>query len=111
MSKPEIGAGDVPITIDGQEYVLKPTLRAAQELCRNEGITMLLTRCANLEMETLRRVIAAGLGRSSRDLEEKLFKTGLRNVSGPCVDFLVNLSNGGMPVKKEDQEPPLEESR
>lgn len=104
MSKTEMGAGDVPVTIDGREYVLKPTLKAAQELSRNNGIATAVQRCASLELDAVVQVVAAGLGRSTKDLAQKIYDTGIRHVAPACITFLTNLSNGGRPLKEEELE-------
>lgn len=107
-----MGAGDVPITIGGQEYVLKPTLKAAQELSRNDGIGRMVQRCATLEIDAVVQVIAAGLGRTSKDLPEKVYETGLRLLAPACITFLTNLSNGGRPITEEElKELPLDDEK
>lgn len=107
----KVGDGDVPITIDGKDYMLTPSYKACSNLARNgEGLSSLIRRCANLELDVLTRVVAEGLGRNPPDLGDKLYKSGLRNMSGPCIDFLVNISNGGKPVPKEEGERPLDET-
>lgn len=107
-----VGDGNVPIMIDGKEYSLKPSYKACLALATGgDGLRTLISRCANLEMDTIKRVIAEGLGRDPKDLQEKLYATGLRNVSGPAIDYLVVLSNGGRPVPKEgDKEGPLDQT-
>lgn len=107
----KIGDGNVPITIDGKEWVLKPSYKACIALATNgDGLRSLISRCANLELDTIRRVVAEGLGRNPTDLAERLYATGLRNVSGPAINYLVILSNGGRPVpKEEDKEGPLDQ--
>jgi len=105
-----IGDGDVPITIAGKEYKLVPRFEACEALCKSgEALTTLISRCAALDPAAIHRVVAAGLGRDPPDLRKKLFDTGLRHLSGPCVVFLVNLSNGGHPVPKEETAGPLED--
>lgn len=105
--------GEVPIIIDGKEYVLRPTLAVALEFAKDD-LTELVQRCVRLNFSTIQRVIIAGLGRSSRDLPALIYKTGLRNVNGPCITLLTNLANGGKPVadegmeERELQDPPRE---
>lgn len=106
-----VGDGDVPISIDGKQFVLKPSYKACVALATGgDGLRALISRCANLELDTIHRIVAEGLGRNPNDLREKLYAAGLRNVSGPCIDYLVVLSNGGRPVPKdEDKEGPLDQ--
>jgi len=108
-----VGDGNVPISIDGKEWVLKPSYKACLALATSgEGLRSLISRCANLELDAIRRVVAEGLGRNPNDLGDKLYAAGLRNVSGPAIDYLVILSNGGRPVPKdEDKEGPLDQTK
>lgn len=107
----KVGDGNVPIIIDGKEWLLKPSYKACLALATSgDGIRALISRCANLELDTLRRVVSEGLGRNPTDLGEKLYAAGLRNVSGPAIDYLVILSNGGRPVPKEETEGPLDQT-
>lgn len=97
----EIGAGDVPITIDGKEYVLKPSLNACLTLSSGEGLQGMIRRIQSVEADAIVRVVSAGLGRNARDLPKLLYKTGLVTYVGPCIKYLSNLSNGGTPLRDD----------
>lgn len=106
QKKPALGAGNVPIELDGEEMALKPSLRAATTLSRQAGGLMgAVERCGRLDFDTIRSVIGLGLGlteNGSKDLPEKVYRTGLMTLSGPAIRFLHILSNGGRPVDPEE---------
>lgn len=109
--KPKIGDGDVPITIAGKAYKLVPTYEAAMNLCKTgDGLAALITQCAALDGNAIKRVVAAGLGKEADDLGQLLWAEGWRVVSGPAIEFLVILSNGGRPVPKKEKPGPLGET-
>jgi hypothetical protein len=106
QNKPAPGAGNVPIELDGEERVLTPSLRAATTLSRQAGGLMgAVERCGRLDFDTIRSVIGLGLGlteHGSKDLPEKVYRTGLMALSGPAIRFLHILSNGGRPIDPEE---------
>lgn len=117
--KPEPGAGDVSIRIGDQDFVLRPTLEAALSLSRQDGgIVTTINAVANLSLDAVARVVRLGLGKQAerwpdRELERLLWQQGLTDrgrVVRPCIDFLMNLVNGGRPIDAEahhdPQDPP-----
>lgn len=115
MSKPEIGAGDVVINLEGHgEVTLRPTLDACRRLSGMEGgVNKMIERCRNLEFGAIHSVIAAGLGKDSKDLQDLIYRSGLLNLHGQCIDFLIIVANGGRRISGEEQEEksdPLESS-
>lgn len=116
MSKPETGAGDVKIFLEGHgEEVMRPTLDACRRLSSvNGGINKMIERCRNLEFEAIYTVIVAGLGTDSKTLPELIYKTGLLKLHSPCIDFLIVVSNGGRPLvesEEEDKDPLVKSSQ
>lgn len=100
-----IGDGDVSIFIDGEEYFLKPTLKACISLSNSKGgLTELVRRCADLEFSAIEQVIVAGLGKASKDLQELIFKSGLMTLSSPCITYLHIIANGGKPLTNNSDE-------
>ena len=114
MSRPDIGAGDVVINLDGEEVTLRPTLEACTTLSRIQGgIHAQVQRCLALEFDAILAVIVAGLGmrgNGSKDLPGKVFKSGLIQLSAPCISFLHIVANGGRPLgeDQEEESSPLE---
>lgn len=104
MSDHNIGEGNVEMELDGELITLKPTLKAALALSNGQGgIPAMVQRCINLEMDALCSVISHGLGVWSKDIPEKVYKTGLFQVSGRCIRFLNVVSNGGRPLNDEEE--------
>lgn len=123
MSKPEIGAGDVEIELDGETIVLKPSLGACQALCRAPGGLYRATpydapsvadRLTAFDLDTMALIIRAGLGLGPgavKDLEEKIYNTGLLNLRLPLSNFVGIVANGGRPpIQLETPADPPEEA-
>lgn len=112
MSKPEIGAGDIEIVLDGETVVLKPSLQACQTLCRAPGglyrasaydAPSVADRLLAYDLDTMAMIIRAGLGLGAgavKELEEKIYNTGLLNLRLPLSNFVGIVANGGRPPAK-----------
>lgn len=113
-SKPRVGAGNVMITLGGQEYPLVPTLAAAQAISREQGgIRTAIDRLAQMDFDLVCKVVRLGLGPKvvrelggAEKIPELVYETGLIDSSGraitKCIDYLTNLSNGGRPPPTND---------
>lgn len=106
MTQPNIGAGNVVITLGNEEVELHPTLRAAMTLSNNRGgLAALIDRCLSLEFSAIETVIIAGMdGKGFKGLPQLIFDTGLMALCEPCIKFLNMLSNGGRPLGEEVEE-------
>lgn len=121
--KREIGAGDVPLTIDGTETKLSPTLQACLALSRESGGLYgpgsISDRIMRYDFDAFEVVIRAGLGLGSsavKGLPEQIYRTGLLNLIQPCTKFIAIVANGGVPRAMEEEEedqarPTLQASR
>lgn len=108
MSKPEIGVGDIEIDLDGEVVVLKPSLAACTGICRAPGgiygpgsVAERLARC---DLDTMAMLIRLGLniGPSAvKELEGKIYRTGLVVVRDHLQDFIVIVANGGRPIEEK----------
>ena len=109
MSKEDlqIGQGDVTCFLDGEQVTLKPSLHAVKMLCTGDGgIGTMVQRVSMLDFNAILMVVVAGLGLSgngTKDLPEKLYKTGLFKMSAVCIQYLNILANGGKPPKDEEE--------
>lgn len=115
MTKPEIGAGDLEIDLDGETVILKPTLECALALTRSEGglytipgqvpgasVTDKLIRC---DIDTMAMIVRAGLGLGAsavKDLEGRIYRTGLTRMRNQLATFVGIIANGG---KRPSEEP------
>lgn len=111
MSKPELGAGDIEVEIGGEKYTLKPSLGACMALTSDPAGLIgsensLFMRIGKLDITVMARVIRLGLGVGAgalRDLEEKIYSTGLTTLVDPLQQFLIVVVNGGRLPGKEDE--------
>lgn len=109
--KREIGAGDVPLTIDGTETKLTPSLQACLALSRESGGLYgpgsISDRIMRYDFDAFEVVIRAGLGLGSsavKNLPEQIYRTGLLNLIQPCTKFIAIVANGGQPKTNEEEE-------
>lgn len=106
MTKAKLGAGNVTIELDGDEAVMKPSLKAAQTISRQAGgVRAALQAVAGLDFDTIVHVIGLGIGAEGRDLKalpEKVYSTGLAELVAPVTRYLVIIANGGRPVDDTD---------
>ena len=99
MSKPALGAGNVTITLDGEDVVLRPTLKAAQTISRmNGGIMSAVERVTLFDLEVITSVVAAGLDRPTKEIADDVWRTGCADLAPHVINFLSILANGGRPV-------------
>ncbi len=105
MTTTSLGAGNVPITLDGEGVVLRPSLKAAQTISKQAGgIIAAVQAVGQFNFETIVTVIALGLGISSpkevQALAEKVYSTGLTDLVEPVTRYLTIVANGGRPVEE-----------
>lgn len=105
MSRPEIGAGDIAIELDGEDVVLRPSLKAATSLSRGYGgIVNLINKCGVYDFDTIVAVVTAGLGVQSKDIPDKCWRTGMIELAPMCIRYLHVLANGGRAPAEEGAE-------
>lgn len=113
----ELGAGDVPVTIDGVSMALRPTWIAAQQISRNYGgISPAIEKVVSVDFEAIVFIVGLGLGYGPdrampQDMPEKIWRSGATDATGRLVQQVVRylsiLSAGGKPtVAKEGASPP-----
>lgn len=109
--KPQLGAGNVNVVIDGEPMVLVPTYAAMVAISARGGLRGVMERILQLDAETITDVLVAGLGygpgrRPPKDLAERIWKTGFTLPSGGLADAAFNyvniLANGGRPLVSDD---------
>lgn len=106
MSEKKLGAGNVTITIDGDDYTLKPTPYAIKTLSANyDGLTGCLDRLRRMDMNAFIYVINIGTGtkgQAAKDLEAAICRTPMGDLVGPLVEYVAVLMNGGRPLENND---------
>lgn len=100
MSLHEKLSGDVSITLNGEEHILRPSLQAATSLSATfGGLSSAFDGLMKRDLGTYQAVVKAGIitakNISTKDLHEAVWKAGMTKLSEPLVDFLGLLNNGG----------------
>lgn len=102
MSKAQLGAGDVAITINGVEEVLRPTLKAALSISRSSGGFRKAIQAVNdVDVDAIVSTIAFGLGIEGKAVDElldRVYASGLASLVVPVSSYLLILANGGRPA-------------
>lgn len=106
MSKHEIGAGDVKVELAGHgEVILHPSLKACTVLTGMPGgVIKLQERVMHMEFSAIKMVVEAGLGKTAKEMDDIIFRTGLFDLRGPCISFLSIVANGGRPLGETEEE-------
>jgi hypothetical protein len=96
---------ETPVTLNSQVFQLKCTLRALKEVnARFGNFTNAYRKLTEFDFDAYSAIVAAGLGKTIRDVEADVFRTGMPDLVKPCTDFLNLLSNGGRPMDTADEE-------
>lgn len=107
-TEPASGAGDVPIELDGQQLVLKPTLEACLAISKLAGgLNVAIQKCSMMDVEVINQIICIGLSATSlkqrQEVEGLVFRTGVMHVAGECVEFIRTVANGGQRPKDDEE--------
>ena len=104
----EPGAGTITIELDGKEHQMVPTLAACMAISSIAGgLNAAVQKCLQLDFNTICAFVQAGLGLNptqSKMVPEAVYKTGTMTLSGPCIDFINIVANGGRPIVLDDDE-------
>lgn len=102
MTKAQLGAGDVQITLDGETRTLRPTLRAAKGISAQfGGFQKAFENIAALDLDAYIAVVSLGLdakGDEAKEVPDLVWRTGMPNLTEPIARYLSNLANGGRPI-------------
>lgn len=84
---------DIEVTLDGQAYLLKPTLETMKRVNRKFGsLREALVRVQSLDFEAACAIVAIASGckddRQRTAVDERLFRTGLVNVTAQIADLI-----------------------
>lgn len=108
MAEAEPGSGNIIITLDGKEMELVPTLQACIAISKIAGgLNAAVQRCLQLDFDTVCQIVTAGLGLNpvqAKQIPDAVYKTGVIELSGQCIDFVNIVANGGRPLEEEDQD-------
>jgi hypothetical protein len=100
MANPAVG--EVDIELNGKVETLKSTLPAARLVSQlGGGFLNASARVSVMDFDLCVAIVAAGLGKQSKDVENAVFATGLADLIGPISTFVTYLANGGKPPKED----------
>lgn len=102
-----VNPGEVEITLNGREEILRPTLRAAREINNGcGGYSGAFRKLTEFDLSAYVAIVAAGLGKKYGEVEEAVHKAGILNLTEPLSRFVTILANGGKePNSGSDGEP------
>lgn len=87
---------DVALKLGDKEFTLRPTLKAARMVSTMQGgFAGAFQAIGRFELDAFVTIIAAGTGKKSADIEDDVFRAGVRNLVDPVARFVSILSNGG----------------
>jgi hypothetical protein len=115
MSNPtpaELGAGDIVIKLNGEEVTLKPSLEACIHLTTDPrglfgGEDSIYGRIGKLDIGVMAKIIRLGLGIGAsgvKDLEQRMFTTGLDTLRDPLWDFIGAIATGGRKMETDGED-------
>lgn len=113
MSK--LNAGDVTVTLNGKDHVLRPTLRAL-DLVSGQfgGLQKAHELIVARNFSAMVFIINAGLnysGRAAQAISQEVYDHGVNNdLVVPLVTFNAILGNGGQPLPDAPVDEPLDSS-
>ncbi|MGJ4932180.1 hypothetical protein ACQR1I_35415 [Bradyrhizobium sp. HKCCYLS2038] len=88
--------------VDTLVGTLRCSLTAAKTVsAMANGYNGVIARLGMLDHDVYVAIAAAGLGSKPSEVEEKVFRAGLVNLTSPFVEYVSNLSNGGKPIAGE----------
>lgn len=88
--------GDVEITLGDAKATLRCTVRAAKEVDVFFGdYSTAFRKLIAYNFAAYVAIVAAGLGKSHKEVEDSVFQTGLIDLVKPLSEYLGLLSNGG----------------
>jgi len=94
------GSGDIPFTLDGEDLFLKPSLKACMSVSRlHNNPHETASKVMAMDFDTIVSVVGFGLNRPvSKELQEKVYKTGLVELRPALISFIHVVNNGGRPI-------------
>jgi hypothetical protein len=96
----KINEGDVTISLNGEDIVLRPTLKALSAISSNGGLGVVRQQIVDQNFSTITSVIIHGANlagmRGGKDVPEAVFKNGLSTeLLVGLLNYVGVLGNGG----------------
>jgi hypothetical protein len=99
----KINEGDVTIHLNGDELVLRPTLKALSAISSNGGLGKVRQALVDQDFSTITSVLIHGANlagsRDGKDIPDAVFKNGLTTeLLVGLITYVGILGNGGKPM-------------
>ncbi len=110
MGKSKLDDGFVDITLNGETYQMKATIKAARLIsARYEGFGSAIALVSQLRLDATTDIVKIGLGLTERefkemDIDNAVWRAGLPNLAGPLTRYLMMLINGGRSPSGDDDD-------
>lgn len=103
-------SSDVEITLDGQIFHLRSSLKAANAVSNHfGGFIAAYQHIANASLQAFQYIIRQGIPKaelddlSTDDLNHLIWATGTNKLVGPVSKYITRLQNGGRDPEDEDE--------
>ncbi len=102
----DFSVGETIVTLNDQDLVLKPTLRAMNFISRQYGgLAKARQALADENIDTIVFILRIGTGmqdKEARNLDEKVFRNGITtDLIIPLIKYIAILENGGKPLPED----------
>jgi hypothetical protein len=97
----DASVGEVAVTLDGKEVILRCSLAVAKRVnayAGGSGLQGIIARLGMCDFDTHVAIVAYALDQKPIDVEDKVYRAGLVNLTGDLVTFVTYLGNGGKPI-------------
>jgi len=99
-SPPRIGAANETITLEGKEFVLKPSLELAEAIGDGPGCFFgAVNRCRNWDPKTIVMVVKLGCdklaGTDAKRVKKAVYEAGYADLAPACIRIVEALCFGG----------------
>ena len=108
MADFRLNSGEVSVSLNNEELVLKPTVRAATSISRQfDGFVTARARLVSENFDAVVFILRLGLNlddKAARDLPDRVYKNGITaELLIPLINYVAILGNGGRPLDLEDR--------
>lgn len=109
-------SSDVEITLDGRDFVLRSSLKAATAISSHfGGFISAYQHLASGSLDAFQYVIRQGVPKaqqddiSTQDMNAMIWRTGTPKLVGPVTKYLSRLQNGGRDPDEDDSQADTED--
>lgn len=100
-----VNPGEVEIELSGRKEILRPTLDALLTINALGGVMGAYGKLQSYDFNAYVAIIAAGLGKKPRDIQDEVFRAGFVDFVEPLCDFVDSVSRGGKPKNDDGKKP------